>query len=103
MDNMKELVGQTITAIEEVVKMFYQQRTQEAYTQLDLVLGKLLSTIETVMAYQQEHTEIEIDIDGLTDALKEALSAMEEKDAILVADVLQYEVIEKLEAIASLL
>lgn len=103
MDNMKELVGQTITAIDEVVEMFYQQRTQEAYTQLDPVLGKLLSTIETVMAYQQEHTEVEIDIDGLTAALKEALSAMEEKDAILMADVLKYEVIEKLEAIASLL
>ena len=33
-------------------------------------------------------------------ALKETLSAMEERDVVLVADVLKYEVIEKLNDIA---
>lgn len=99
MENIKQQIEQNIEEVDAVVELFYQQKTQEAYSQLDSVLGKLMAVIEMVAAYQQEHTEVEIDITGLTDALKEALSAMEERDAILMADVLKYEVIEKLEAL----
>ena len=103
MGNIKEKIEQSINEINEVVEMFYQQKTQEAYTKLDPVLGNLLAAIDAAVAYQQEHSEIEIDVNGLTEALKEALSAIEEKDAILMADVLKYEVIEKLEAMMALL
>lgn len=99
MEQIKQQIQQNISEIDGVVELFYQQKTQEAYGQLDQVLGKLMATIEVAVSYQQEHTEVEIDINGLTEALKEALSAMEEKDAILMADVLKYEVIEKLEAL----
>ena len=97
MENIKQQIEQNIEAVDAVVELFYQQKTQEADGQLDLVLGKLMETIEKAVVYQQEHTEVKIDITGITEALKEALSAMEEKDAILMADVLKYEVIEKLE------
>lgn len=103
MENIRQKIEQTISEIDMVVELFYQQKTQEAYTQLDPVLGNMMSTIEAVLAYQQEHTELEIDVNSLTEALREALSAIEEKDAILMADVLKYEVIEKLEAIVDLL
>ncbi len=103
MENIKEQLEQNITDINEIIEMFYQQKTQEAYLKLDPVLGKLLSAIDAVVAYQQEHTEVEIDVNALTGALKEALSAIEEKDSILMADVLKYELIEKLEAIAAVL
>lgn len=99
MEKIRQQIEQNISEIDAVVEMFYQQKTQEAYGQLDQVLGKLMATIEMVVVYQQEHTEVEIDINSLTEALKEVLSAMEEKDAILMADVLKYEVIEKLEGI----
>lgn len=98
MEEIRKQIEQNISEIDAVVEMFYQQKTQEAYGRLDFVLGKLMATIETAVKYQQEHTEVKIDINGLTEALKEALSAMEERDAILMADVLKYEVIEKLEA-----
>nr|MDE6566993.1 hypothetical protein [Lachnospiraceae bacterium] len=80
MENIKQQIEQNIEEIDAVVELFYQQKTQEAYSQLEQVLGKLMAVIETVAAYQQEHTEVEIDIAGLTEALKEALSAMEERD-----------------------
>lgn len=99
MDNIKQQIEQNIEEIDAVVEMFYQQKTQDAYIQMDQVLGKLMTTIEAVMAYQQEHEGVEIDVSVLTEALKEALSAMEERDAILMADVLKYEVNEKLEMI----
>ena len=103
MGNIREQIAQNINEINEVVEMFYQQKAQEAYAQLDPVLGNLLAAIDATVAYQQEHSELEIDVNGLTEALKEALSAMEEKDAILMADVLKYEVVEKLEAMMSVL
>lgn len=103
MGNIREQIAQNINEIDEVVEMFYQQKTQEAYTKLDPVLGNLLASVDAAVAYQQEHAEIELDVNGLAEALKEALAAIEEKDAILMADVLKYEVIEKLEAILALL
>ena len=103
MENIRQKIEQTISEVDMVVELFYQQKTQEAYIQLDPVLGNMMSAIEALMAYQQEHGELEIDVNSLTEALQEALSAMEEKDAILMADVLKYEVIEKMEAIADLL
>lgn len=103
MGNIKEKITQNIKEIDEVVEMFYQQKTQDAYTCLDPVLGNLLEAIDAIVAYQQEHAELEIDVNGLTEALKEALSAIEERDAILMADVLKYEVIEKLEAMMAVL
>lgn len=103
MENIREQIERSIHEINEVVEMFYQQKTQEAYAQLDPVLGNLLAAIDVTVAYQQEHSELEIDVNGLTEALKEALAAIEEKDAILMADILKYEVIEKLEAMMALL
>lgn len=100
MEGLKEQVGKAVKEIDDVVEMFYQQKTQEAYLQLDPVLGRLMDTLTSVITYAQEHPEAGIDVESLTEALKEALSAVEERDAILMADVLKYEVIEKLEDIA---
>lgn len=100
MEGLKEQVGKAVKDIDDVVEMFYQQKTQEAYLQLDPVLGQLMDTLASVITYAQEHPEAGIDVESLTEALKEALSAVEERDAILMADVLKYEVIEKLEDIA---
>lgn len=103
MENMKQQVEQNISEIDAVVELFYQQKTQEAYNQLDSVLGNFMTIVGGLMQYQQEQENVDIDVNVLTEALKEALSAMEERDAILVADVLKYELIEKLEAISAML
>jgi KaiC/GvpD/RAD55 family RecA-like ATPase len=103
MASLKEQVSNNIAQINEVVEMFYQQKTQEAYVQLDKVLGDFSIVVDSLYAYQQENPEAGVDVTVLLDALKEALSAVQEKDAILVADVLKYELLEKLEEMESLL
>mgnify|MGYP000899564927 CR=1 FL=1 len=95
MDNLKKNIEKVIHEIDEVVEMFYQQKTKEAYTRLDSVLADLLQVVDPIHGYEEEHPEEGVDSESLTDAL----SAMEEKDAILTADVLKYEVNEKLETI----
>jgi KaiC/GvpD/RAD55 family RecA-like ATPase len=103
MASLKEQIVNNMAEIDDVVEMFYQQKTQEAYLRLDVVLGDFAAIINPLFTYQQEHSEQEIDVGGLTEALKEALSAIEERDAILVADVLKYELLEKLERIVAVI
>jgi KaiC/GvpD/RAD55 family RecA-like ATPase len=103
MASLKEQIEKSMAQMDDVVEMFYQQKTKEAYLQLDVVLGSFAENIESLCEYQQDHPEIGIDVEALTESLKEALSAMEERDAILVADVLKYELLEKLEGIAAVL
>lgn len=99
MDDLKKNIENVIHEIDDVVEMFYQQKTKDAYIQLDSVLADLLQVVDPIHAYEVEHPDDGVDSTVLTDALKETLSAMEEKDAILTADVLKYEVNEKLEMI----
>lgn len=101
MEVLKEKIQNTIKEIDSVVELFYQQKEQDGYIELEKVVLNIMDTVNQIFSYQQQNPEFLVDEDGLTEALKETLSAMEEKDAILVADVLKYEVIEKFETIES--
>jgi hypothetical protein len=103
MASLKDQIKENMTEMDNVVEMFYQQKSQEAYLQLDIVLGNFSSVIDNLYTYQQEHPELKLDIVSIIEALKEALSALEEKDAILVADVLKYELLERMEEIVNVL
>lgn len=74
--------------IQEVAELFYQQRNTEGYQRLNQLLQDLSSYIVTITE-EEKQTEF-------LEALKEALDAMEQKDTTLLADILQYELIEKL-------
>ena len=63
-------------------------------------IGKIMEITEVVQNYTAQNSDKEINMDILLNALKETLSAMEERDVVLVAYVLKYEVIEKLNDIA---
>ncbi len=99
MNGLVSEIESIVNQISDVVKMFYQQNTKEAYQKLDGILGDLMGVVDQIHRYQTEHPECGIDMGDLMEALKETLSAMEEKDAILTADVLKYEVNEKLQMI----
>lgn len=96
MKELKEEIETIIKELDSIVEMFYQQKTQEAYMKLNPVLEKIMEITELIQKYYEE-----FNMEELLGALKEALSAMEERDAILMADVLKYEVIEKLNDIAA--
>lgn len=96
MKELREEIETIVKELDSIVEMFYQQKTQEAYTKLNPVLENIMKMAELIQKYYAE-----LDMEELLNALKEALSAMEERDAILMADVLKYEVIEKLNDIAA--
>lgn len=100
MKDLKKDIETVINDLESIVEMFYQQKVLEAYSELNTALGKIMEITEVVQNYTAQNPDKEIYMDDLLNALKETLSAMEERDVVLVADVLKYEVIEKLNDVA---
>lgn len=100
MKDLKKEIETVINDLDSIVEMFYQQKVQEAYSELNTALGKIMEITEVVQNYTAQNSDKEINMDILLNALNETLSAMEERDVVLVADVLKYEVIEKLNDIA---
>ena len=100
MKDLKKEIETVINDLDSIVEMFYQQKVQEAYSDFNTALGKIMEITEVVQNYTAQNSDKEINMDILLNALKETLSAMEERDVVLVADVLKYEVIEKLNDIA---
>ena len=95
----KELVEKTLEEVKESVDLFYQQKIGEALQQFDVVLGKVMTMVDTLFAYKESHEEFALDEDKVKSALTEALSALEEKDMILLADIIQYDFVEYVEEV----
>lgn len=84
---MKDL----IEVLEKVSELLYQENFAVAYDILAKCLP-FMSTCLEEMKDQQMQRE-------LLDALTEAIKAMEENDYTLLADILQYEIVERLKSI----
>lgn len=93
----KELVKKTLEEVRESVDLFYQQKTGEALQQFDAVLGKVMSMVDTLFAYRDAHEDFVLDDEKVKTALTEALGALEERDMILLADIIQYDFVEYVE------
>ena len=101
MQNIKEKLKNTLTEVEEVVELFYQQKNKEAYLKMNDVISSLVDTINTLYIYKTEDDTFEFNENMLKNALTETLSALEAGDTILLADILRYEIIEQFEKMLS--
>lgn len=81
---MKDL----LEILEKIAELLYQERYNEAY-------GILIKCLPIMGAYIGEVQDEDLQR-GIMGALEEAVSAMENNDYTLLADILQYDVIEKL-------
>ncbi|MGN0438109.1 MAG: hypothetical protein ACI4F4_06245 [Lachnospiraceae bacterium] len=82
----QELLYEVVENLNKVSDYLYQENIPVANQMLFLVLPKLERCISEIA-----NEEIQ---DTLKEKLAEALTAMEEEDFILLADLIQYEVIE---------
>lgn len=96
---MKELLLKTIEEIERVTDYFYKQHNQTGYSELDQVITDISLTIDKIFKYRSEKQTINFDEQKLIDTLTEAMNAMEGKDTILLADILQYDLLEQFQDI----
>lgn len=87
----QELLNEVIDSLGKVTDYLYQENIPVANQALFLVLPKLERCISKI-----DDEEIQV---TLKEKLTEALSAMEEEDFVLLADLIQYEVVEILKDI----
>lgn len=94
MSQQKDIVVKSITEIEEVVELFYQQKLQEALDKFQVVISGIMAAIDALFTFRTEHEGFAFDEVRITNTLKDAMNALEDRDMVLLADILQYDYLE---------
>ncbi len=94
MSQQKNIVEKSIKEVEEVVGLFYQQKLQEALVKFEVVIGGMITAIDTLFTFRTEHEKFELDEVKLTNTLKDAMDALQNGDMVLLADILQYDYLD---------
>jgi hypothetical protein len=96
--NGQRIIETAVHQIDTVTKLFYGQKEAEGYQQLESVLISITNAIDVIYKLKEEDESTnKIQQDEFVGTLSEALNAMENRDSILLADILQYDIKEKLE------
>lgn len=95
MNETKFILSVLITQIEDVINKFYQHSAKKRFAEFNDILKKLLELVnelslsgETGQRYLEEGKFLSV--------LTEMSKALEQKDEILLADILQYDLLELL-------
>lgn len=81
------LLEQVKAHLSKVIDLLYQENITPAYSGLAVALPQLEAVIAQLSPEEQQE---------LTEKLQSALAAMEDGDNTLLADILQYEILEQL-------
>lgn len=94
MSEEKQYINQTIKKINEMTELLYQEQIQDALAIMNEILDRILHISEFIMPVNQIEEADKTKVIGI---LGDAMNAMEQKDYVLLADVLHYDMIEILE------
>lgn len=94
MEDLKNMLNESIQSIERTTDIFYQQKNKQGYKELENTLALLTQTMNEIFTYKLEGHEVGIDENQLIQVLTEAMKAIEVKDTVLLSDILQYELKE---------
>lgn len=95
---MKENIDFILAKIQKISNLLYQQKRSESFVEFTELLNELSMVSEQlfILKRQGEITFNELDY---VNTLTEAMNALESKDDVLVADILNYELTNQLEEI----
>ncbi len=96
MEKLKENIKNIIDAIEVTTNLFYQQKNQEGFTELEGIIYLLNNMTNRVSEFELEGNYVNIDIVKINQILTDAMNALENLDTILLSDILNYELKEML-------
>jgi len=88
MEKLKENIKDVISEIEITTNLFYQQKNQEGFTELEGIIYLLNNITNRVSELELEGNHVNINI--------LAMNALENLDTILLSDILNYELKEML-------
>jgi len=94
MDEIIVVIDKLEENINKMTEYFYQNNNQNALSLMPAILDDVMKVSITL---DTKEGVVEEDKAGLVKILSEALKAMEEGDYVLLADILQYDMIDILE------
>jgi hypothetical protein len=98
---IKENIEQLMVNIEIISDMFYKQMNAEAFDKFNLILNEIELVMNELNMLQSQNISLDFDDKKINATLIEAMNAMENKDNILLADILKYNLIENFKDIAN--
>lgn len=94
MKELQESLEIAIKRIDDNTNLFYQNKMDVAYKELDETLRIIETTIDNILKYNG-NIGIKEDIESkIVEILYEAMKALEVRDELLLSDILQYELKE---------
>jgi hypothetical protein len=93
MNALEQRIYQTIDSIEETTALFYQQKTEDGYQRLQATLEGIIGSVDQL--YTQDNVQANNSNDILN-ILNTAMAALENKDTILLSDILKYDLKQEL-------
>lgn len=91
---IKDKIDIAIDRIDENTKLFYQNKIDEGYAQLDETLRIIGIAIDDILRFQKESKNESASEAKLVQVLTEAMNALEVRDTLLLSDILLYELKE---------
>lgn len=91
MNQLKDKIVASISAIDQTTDYFYQNNPNKGFAELDTTIVILSQAINEIYVYNQQQKNQQINDKEILGVLSEAMKAMETKDMILLADILQYD------------
>ncbi len=88
---LKEQIRQVISEIVEVTDDLYQERLNQGYNKLNSTLGKIMELADKLFTLSREN-KLVFEEQRFLGNLTSAMKAMEEKDSVLLSDILVYEI-----------
>lgn len=96
MEELKDIIIRALADIGRISDYLYQQKLGKAYENLNSTLGMLMNLTDTLFALSNEGM-INLDRQRWTNNLTLSMQAMEDKDGVLLADILVFEIGEQLQ------
>lgn len=98
--DLKQEIQLLSDAIQKTTELFYTQREAEAYQAFGIILTPMANLWNSLFILQRAEGKPEFDEQEIVRLLSEAVKAMEERDGILLADILQYDFLDQMDQIA---
>ncbi len=88
---LTEQIRLVIREIVEVADCLYQEKLNMGYEKLNITLNNIMKVADSLFALSKEN-KLSFEEKRLIENLTNAMKAMEEKDSVLLADILVYEI-----------
>ena len=94
MKTIKDHIRELNEQIEELTDCFYQQKIEDGYEKLEKLYPYLISIIDELNELENKN-EFNVNISNILNKLKDTMLALENKDIILLSDIMKYELLSE--------